>query len=181
MFGEEAAIKLSNEYHFESILDIGGGQGNHRKFWPDARYRNIDLLNGEDFMDSVPQVHDAVWCCHVLEHQINVNKFLERIHLFLTLGGVLAVTVPPLKHQIVGGHVSLWNAGLLIYNLVLAGFNCKGASIKQYGYNISVIVRRIPFILPDLKRDSGDIDRLSKYLPDGWREGFNGNIRQHNW
>src|SRR5690606_36120022 len=83
-------------------------------------------------------------------------------------GGVLALTVPPLKSRIVGGHVSLWNAGLLLYNLVLAGFDCSRARILQYGYNISVILTKTPAELPrDLSFDRGDLRRLRPFLPGG--------------
>ena len=81
-------------------------------------------------------------CC---EHQVNPNLFLKKIFNDLKEGGVLAITVPPLKHEIVGGHVTLWNAGLTMYQLVLAGFNCKNISIKSYGYNISVVLKKKVF------------------------------------
>ena len=90
-------------------------------------------------------------------------------------------SVPPLKHQIVGGHVSLWNAGLLLYRLILAGFDCSNAAVKSYGYNISVVVRRRNIQLPKLIRDSGDIAQLSAYFPKPVNHGFDGRIDELNW
>ena len=94
---------------------------------------------------------------------------------------MLAITVPPAMHQIVGGHLSVWNAGLLLYHLILAGFDCRNAHVCQYGYNISVILRKRLIELPALHYDSGDINRLAQFLPDGLSEGFNGDIRKLNW
>jgi hypothetical protein len=86
------------------------------------------------------------------------------------------VTVPPAKHNIVGGHVTLWNAGLLLYNMVLAGWDCSEALVMVYGYNISVLVEKKQAILPKLRMDSGDIDTLSKFFPIQVEEGFHGEL-----
>jgi hypothetical protein len=82
-----------------------------------------------------------VWCSHVLEHQPNAGLFLAKLIRDCRDGGILAITVPPAKTEIVGGHVSLWNAGLLLYRLALTGIDCRDARVKTYGYNVSVIVR----------------------------------------
>ena len=116
-----------------------------------------------------------------MEHQLNVNHFLKKIFSCLKDDGILAITVPPLKEEIVGGHVSLWNAGLLLYNLILAGFNCKDASVKSYGYNISVIVKKKKAKLPNLKFDNGDIRDLAEFFPFNATEGFDGQIQEWNW
>ena len=75
---------------------------------------------------------------------IDLSKidYSEKINSILKEGGVLAITVPPLKNEIVGGHLSLWNSGILLYQLVVAGFDCREAIVKKYGYNISVIVKK---------------------------------------
>ena len=91
------------------------------------------------------------------------------------------MTVPPLRHGIVGGHVTLWNAGLLLYNLVLARFDCSAAAVLAYDYNISVIARRGEFVLPELHYDSGDVDVLQEWSPAGLSEGFDGRIEELNW
>ena len=95
--------------------------------------------------------------------------------------GILAITVPPLKHEIVGGHLTLWNAGLLLYNLVFAGLDCKNASIYSYGYNVSVIVRRQLRKEVKISYDSGDITEFKEYLPEFCHEGFNGKVKKWNW
>ena len=142
---------------FQSVLDIGGGEGAHSKIFIDygksvtgidvgkspyfARNRQKrNYIIGDFNKVSVKNRYDLVWCCHVLEHQLNVNYFLRKIRKVLMPNGILALTVPPAKSQIVGGHLSVWNAGLLLYNLVLAGFDCRDAHVLKYGYNISIVL-----------------------------------------
>ena len=80
--------------------------------------------------------------------------------------------------------MSIWNAGLLLYNLILAGFDCSDAAVATYHYNISVVVKKKTIEqLPELHYDNGDIDLLKPYFPKGLdiKEGFNGIILRHNW
>jgi SAM-dependent methyltransferase len=191
MFGDEAARKLVKDYSFNTLLDIGSGPKSsayslfidngktvtRQDINPDYQ---PDLLGDFNNLAIVDQ-YDCVWCSHVLEHQLNVNHFLTKIFHTLKDGGVLAITVPPRKDEIVGGHVTLWNAGLLLYNLILAGFDCKNAAVKSYGYNISVIVEKKTAILPNLNYDTGDINALNEFFPLGVFEGFDGNIQELNW
>lgn len=126
--------------------------------------------------------YDAVWCSHFLEHVPNVDKTLFSIKKILKPGGVLCVTVPPLKHEIVGGHVNLFNPGLLLYRLVLAGFDCSKARVGVYDYNISVLIERVSHCRPgDLRNDSGDIEALAKHFPMPVKQGFDGNTGNINW
>ena len=70
----------------------------------------------------------------------------------------------------------------MLYQLIFAGFNCRHAAIRKYGYNISLIVQKKTIHqLPDLHYDNGDIDRLAEYFPPGMGEGFNGDIEQLQW
>lgn len=173
--------------NFETVLDIGSGDGCYAKALADAGKR-VTTINLQppadhvgDYLKSDLGKFDCLWVCHVLEHQRNPGAFLDKCHADLKWGGWLAVTVPPRKDEIVGGHVTLWNAGILLYQLVLAGFNCRDASIKSYGYNVSVIVQKRPMYLPLLKQDFGDLDTLSHLLPDGFHHGINGCIKELNW
>jgi SAM-dependent methyltransferase len=132
---------------------------------------------------------DCVWASHILEHQPDVQSFLNHVSAVLKEGGVLAITVPPLKHQIVAGHVSLWNAGLLLYRLVLARFDCRDARVLQYDYNISVILHKRTITLPDgISFDAGDLRKLRQFFPQAlnWQsnpidDSFNGDIQSLNW
>jgi SAM-dependent methyltransferase len=169
---------------FHSVLDVGSG-GVHADILRDAG-KDVTTINLYDADIVGNYLHydfkvDCIWASHVLEHQPNPNLFLQKCFRDLNDDGILAITVPPLKHDIVGGHVTLWNAGILLYQLILAGFNCVKASVKTYDYNISVIVRKRPFDMPELKMDFGDIETLNPYFPMLAYNGFNGEIKELNW
>lgn len=181
---EEALNKLLS-MDFHSVLDVGSGGVHadilreHGKSVTTINLYDADIV-GDYLQINVPRV-DCIWASHVLEHQPNPNLFLRKCFNDLKKNGILAITVPPLKSEIVGGHVTLWNAGVLLYQLILAGFNCVHANVKTYGYNISVIVRKDPIDLPELKMDFGDIETLSRYFPMLVYNGFNGDIKEINW
>jgi SAM-dependent methyltransferase len=177
--------------NFETVIDVGCGFCEHAQEFRDNG-KTVFPVDLKPLVEGVIQADynlleiekaDAVWCCHVLEHQLNVNTFLSKIYRDLKPGGYLAITVPPLKHNIVGGHLTLWNAGLLLYNLILAGFDCSEAMVKEYGYNISVIVQKKRDIeLPELNYDNGDIEKLAEFFPPNCRtQGFLGNFTELNW
>lgn len=165
---------------FSTVLDLGAGEGFHSKIFREKGKIVTSITYENDFMTHEGK-YDCIWACHVLEHQPNPNLFLKKCFEDLNENGFLAVTVPPMKNEIVGGHVTLWNAGLLLYQLILAGFNCVRASVKTYGYNISVIVKKDPIELPKLKMDFGDIETLNQFFPMLVYNGFNGEIKELNW
>ena len=196
LLAKEALEKLLRDYAFQTVLDVGCGTGRHTRLFREAgkQVTAIDIYPGvegavqADYLQHrFERTFDCVWVSHVLEHQLNVNFFLKKLHNELREGGLLAISIPPLKQEIVGGHVTLWNAGLLLYNLVLAGFDCSQAAIKCYGYNISLIMPKISARLPldKLRYDKGDLDLLAPFFPnvDGvrWGQSFNGQIVQLNW
>lgn len=170
-------------------LDIGSGSGEHARLI-NAAGKNVIRIDPNhpadyecDYLlcDFGRVQFDGIWASHVLEHQVNPGLFLRKMFRDLVEDGVLAITVPPLKHEIVGGHVTLWNAGLLLYNLVLAGFDCSEAMVGTYGYNVSVIVRRRSFVFPTLKHGRGDIEALAPFFPCPVEHGFNGQLPNINW
>lgn len=192
----EALTRLLEYDDVKRVLDVGSGSGGHARIMREAgkSVETVSILPPADFVGDynlmeMPGVWDAIWASHVLEHQENPGIFLQRCFEDLRLGGVLAVTVPPAKANIVGGHVSLWNSGLLLYHLILAGFDCAKARVSscypsvQGGvpYNLSVIVRKVPAEIPPLACDIGDIERLAHFFPLPVAQGFNGNLAAINW
>ena len=176
----ELALDAICGLEFSSVLDIGSGGGSHATHFRNL-HKQVTTIDLEppaaivgDYMQTDLGQHDVVWASHVLEHQLNVNLFLKKC--FADCGRYFAVTVPPLKHEIVGGHVSLWNAGLLLYNMILAGWDCSEAKVMNYGYNISVVVEKKEADLPELRMDHGDIERLAPFFPFDAKQGFNGNL-----
>lgn len=199
LLGLEALRALACHYTFDSVLDVGAGHGVHahilRRLGKQVlsvdfhtqstmRQQTIEAadLVGDYLNMRFAGTFDAVWCCHVLEHQRNAGAFLEKMLGDVKEGGTLAITVPPFKHSIVGGHLSLWNAGLLLYNLVLAGNDCSQARVRRYGYNISVLTPRKPAVLPeDLVGGRGDLERLAGFFPFEAAQDFDGDIEELNW
>lgn len=184
MRGKKALEYLIDNCTFTTVLDIGCGEGEHTKRFIEAdkivtaidygkseyfcHNKNLNVIIDDFNQYPFNQKFDCVWASHILEHQLNVNMFLKKIFNILNDGGILAITVPPAKLNVVGGHVSMWSAGLLIYNLVLAGFNCSEAIVGQYDYDISVIVKKsaIPEeIFMALSYDVGDIRILRPFFP----------------
>jgi SAM-dependent methyltransferase len=206
LFSSFALQKLIDDYKFSSVLDIGCGNGNHVEIFK-SHQKNVTAIDyGEsvyfknntsgiativaNFNDyNFTDKFDCVWCSHVLEHQLDSHQFLLKLHSILKEDGCLAITVPPLKSRIVGGHVSLWNMGLLLYRLVLAGFDCTDAIGLKYGYNISIILKKRSIQFPsDIEYDSGDIRKLRKFLPRSIAfsrtlhdDSFDGDIINMNW
>ncbi len=168
---------------YRTVLDVGSGDGEHAAAFRAAgkQVTQTDLRTDGDYLLTDYPAHDLVWCSHVLEHALNPHDFLLKLALDCKDGGVLAITVPPLKPQIVGGHVNLFNAGLLLYRMALAGIDCKEAAVKTYDYNCSVIVRKRSFFMPKLAYDSGDVTALAPYLPSCLTEGATGDIASWNW
>jgi hypothetical protein len=183
VFANLALDKLLRDYEFTTVLDVGCGSGEHAAVF--ERHGKVvtrnDLRLDGAYQHRLFEPHDAVWCSHVLEHALNPHDFLLKLALDCKDGGVLAITVPPLKPQIVGGHVNLFNAGLLLYRMALAGIDCKEAAVKTYDYNCSVIVRKRSFFMPKLAYDSGDVTALAPYLPSCLTEGATGDIASWNW
>lgn len=197
MFSSQALQKVLTLPHIRSILDVGAGKCEHSLLFAQASkevtsidiapvtsriHPNVTFINDDFMSHTFNNSFDCIWISHLLEHQLNVNVFLKKCFSILRSGGFMAITVPPAKHQIVGGHVTIWNAGLLLYNLILAGTSCRDAMIKKYGYNISVIVPYHPITLPRLFFDNGDIEKLADFFPDKYNfQGFFGDIKSLNW
>ena len=165
------------------VLEIGPGRGDHTGVLRSQGLRVVTVGPGGDVdglwpwnIDRVGRGgFDGVWASHVLEHSANPGHFLDGCVGALRDGGVLAVTVPPRKDALVGGHLSLWTPGLLAYRAVLAGLDCSDARVWSYGYNVSLVVRKRLVDLPELAHDSGDIEKLARFFPapvvqgvDGW-------------
>lgn len=194
MHGAQALPKFiaaCRRYQLTDVLDIGSGRGAQAAEM--ARHglnvTTVSLGPGADVRGdysatSFDQRYGGIWACHVLEHQPNIQIFLRKLRRDALPGAIIAVTVPPAKTEVVGGHLSLWNAGLLVYHLVLAGIDCAGAKVLTAGYDISVLVRNEPLVLPALTMANADLRALRPYFPafPGWTgHGFPGVVRQHNW
>lgn len=197
IYSSEAFDKVLELQPSGNVLDVGCGSGQHSIAFAnkgynvtalDIQYHYIDhgavtCAQGSYEEHEYNHDFDIVWCSHILEHQLNVNHFLSWVSQAAKEDGIIAITVPPAKAQVVSGHYTIWNAGLVLYNLVMAGIDCSNAKIKCYGYNVSVIVKNRQFKMPSLYYDYGDITLLSNYFPKGLVNGDNflGEITELNW
>ena len=207
-----AIVTLIEKFEFQNVLDIGCGPQKHTKVF-EGFGKKVDTLDGcaqynpkllgnfIDIADTIPdESYDCIWFSHVLEHEVNVGRFLSLVKTKLKNQGVLAITVPPLKHQIVGGHVNLYNLGLLIRVLVAAGFDCSQGIGHTYDYDVSFIVKKTDIkwskdIIEKLDlsnsfvdnngtliSNGGDLYKIKKFFPPlpwqphGTDESYNGNL-----
>jgi SAM-dependent methyltransferase len=197
-FAAAGLKRLIEAYQFQTVLDVGAGAGKHARVLRDLGKTVTKLDFGvshyareaaaaAESADDIPTIladanavelgerFDCVWASHVLEHQPDAGAFLRRLRGWAREGdGIIAVTVPPLKFDLVGGHLSLWTPGHLIYNLVFAGIDCSDAELYHYGYNITAIVRNRSATLPSLAYDGGDVNLLRRFMPPNFREGVDG-------
>lgn len=179
------------------VLDIGSGSGYHSEYlkrlglnvtsfdFGTSYYfkmsSNQEFIKGDFNTYNFTKKYDLTFASHVLEHQPNVHDFIRKMIFVTKPSGYICITVPPRKDLIVGGHLTLWNSGLLLYNMSFAGLDLSDCILFQYGYNITIITKNILRSKLTLDYDKGDILKLLKYLPEGLSEPFDGNIYQINY
>jgi SAM-dependent methyltransferase len=169
MLGNQALERLIDRYPVGNVVDIGTGDGKAAQRLRDAGWNvtTVDVAGDPDVKANFPrdwtppELVDAIWCCHALEHQENPMEFLRACYDSLKVGGVLAVTVPPFV-RVVAGHITAWTGGLLLYNVVLAGFDCSDAAISEYGYNVSIIAEKREHRTVNV---IGPLDGMEHYFP----------------
>ena len=95
-----------------TIIDVGCGSGSLLSLFKKEGFNNvtgidtsnmcvkhlqnqgIDCLHGSIFAIDTPQQFDYVTCCHVLEHIVDINKFVERIKHLKKPRGHVYIEVP---------------------------------------------------------------------------------------
>lgn len=199
--GAHGLHKLIKDYDFDTVLDVGSGGGEHAQmlhdngkkvttldFGKSVYFHNkqtskkpIENITGDFLELALRNQYDCLWASHVLEHQPDPGRFIRKCMETVKENGIIAITVPPLKNEVVGGHLTLWNAGTLLYQLVFNGIDARDASISTYGYNITIIVRNRRRGSIELTWDKGDIYLLKEYLPEFINEPFEGQIKKWNW
>jgi len=191
MRGREAIERVVRLDGIDTVLDIGSWNGLHANYFREKGFTvsTVDFNVKADFSGNYldiefPNKFDCIWCSHTLEHQHNVGIFLTKCFNDLNDNGVFAVTVPSRRKygdKVVDGHVTYWNAGVLLYNLIVNGFDCSKAMVGTYNDEVSVVVRKKQAKLPRLSGDRGELDRLSKFFPMPIVQGFDGYIEKVNW
>ena len=190
MRGLEALHRVVKYDDVETVLEIGSGQGEHASYMRihGKQVMTVDFNVNADYtgnyLDLKLPKFDCIWCCHTLEHQTNPGIFLHKCFNDLKDGGLLAVTLPSMEKygtKVVDGHMTYWNAGNILYNLILAGFDCSEARVGMYNNEVSVLVKKVKATLPKITSDRGEISRLSQFFPVEVKQGFDGSIKEVNW
>lgn len=198
--GEYSIKKISENLKFNTVLDIGAGEGIQKRFFENlgkkvltCDYGFVEAVHCDfnknkydyvgNFVDvEIDKKFDFVFSSHVLEHQRNVGAFLEKKIDCCKPNGYICTIVPLRKPFITGGHCTIWNPGLLLYNFVLCGIDCSKCYMEQRDYDICLVVKNKKFNIKNLNLtyDRGDIDKLMKYFPFELTEPFNGDIMKIN-
>lgn len=124
---------------------------------------------------------EAVWACHCLEHMEHPLAALREWRRVLRPDGLLAVTVPPCKTEIVGRHVFTgWNVGQLMVTLLRAGYEIANGSYAEIGYNVFALVR--PNEDPPVIEPNDDLLALyADFFPPAIREEIQRNQRPNSF
>jgi len=151
LYSHLGLARLITEYDFTNIIEIGSRNGVAARVFSflGKEVHTVEVHEGYeasytgDYVDiQFPMPVDAIWCSHVLEHQRNVGRFCEKLHDDLKEGGILALTVPTSLSPLLIGHCNIFTPLHLMYNLILAGFDCSEAKIKCYDWQMTVLVRK---------------------------------------
>jgi len=197
-WGTHAILRLLSRYKFNNILDIGSGEGEHKRLFEHfgKNVFSVDIVQTADYVGDFMEIDfekkfDAIWCSHVLEHQRNVGLFLDKIYDSLADDGVLAIIVPihP-RERLISGHLTSWSIPLLCYNLIMSGFDCSQSEILQT-YELSLIAKKRPAAHSELRNPSAhgadaghEFDNIAQYFPFKAMQGVQMNsmgMQQINW
>lgn len=187
----EAVAYAVNSLEFVTVLDVGCGRGEHSRVFRAAgkEVTTVDPVFDADVRGDIQEcllgeTFDLVFNSHVVEHQRNVGAFLDRLFALVRDGGYLVITCPPeVTHWITGDHCEWMNGGKLLYHLVMAGFDCRDAKVLTYGYNVSVIVKKVPNNLPHVSW-AADISEYMAFMPPEIavaNNQYNGAIHSRDW
>jgi SAM-dependent methyltransferase len=168
---------------FDSILDIGCGRLPYKPQFKNTEYVGIDLFKKvddecitiADFREhDFGRKFDCVFSSHVIEHIPDTEAFLRRVKHYVKDGGTMCILFPKPKPEVVGGHVHIFNPGILLYNLTRIGIDCSDWDVveRSYTYGIMGTCKKVPE--KDLVYGSGDIEMLSDQFPFNARQNFHG-------
>ena len=136
-----------------------------------------DFNNFEGNIKTLDQAVDLIVLSQ-LHRQRNVGLYLDKAFNNLKVNGQLVVICPFYANSVGSGNTnSLWNAGYLIYNLILAGFDCKQARISTFKNEIQIYLKKNDRNVPK----TISLDSLVDFFPFDVYQHFNGNIQEVNW
>ena len=189
LFRAQKALEYCCDLKIKTVLDIGSGANIHANQFKrkgkkvvcvdygTSRYALESKVNGievikKDFLSlQIDEKFDLIWASHVIEHQKNIGTFIQKMISFCAKDGYFCITIPDPHRHLWGGHLSIWSPGLLAYNIVLSGLDLKDAIFIRGELETSLVFKMKKINLPnDLTFDTGDVDKISKYLPSHLKE-----------
>ena len=188
---EQVLDYLIANYKFDTAIDIGCGHGDFFKYLNEkgvqVKGTGIDMMPEDkitykgfkyiksNFNDYEPtENYDLIFSSHTIEHNPNTEEFLKNFFKFGKPGGLFCLVWPPPKPQIVGGHVHIFNLGIMMYNIIRTGVNCKNVKMIKVGYNLVIVGEYDFFDLPTLTYNRHEIEMLKDYFPFPAVQAFDG-------
>lgn len=131
-------------------------------------YSDVFELNEQMDLIVLGQIH----------RQRNVGLYLDAAFDHLKVGGELVVICPLFSNCIGSGNTNnLWNAGALLYNLIMSGFDCKRAKVATFVNQIQIYLQKSDRPIPVNR----SLATLFDFFPVDTYQHFNGNILEVNW
>lgn len=187
--------QLLDRVSFRTIVDVGCGVGDFFLYLQqrgvsfegvgidmvdekDLVFRGFEYVRGHLFDVDLPRKFDLVFTSHTIEHVPDTATFLRKFFSLAHRDSHFCIIWPPPKKQIVGGHVHVFNPGLLLYNLVRCGVDCRDSRLFRSGYNLAVIGPYRLFQLPPLTYNRYELETLKRYFPFPVKQGFDGDVEE---
>ena len=176
MFGRRLLERVIEVTEPCTVIDVGVGKGEQAQAFLDAGYTvtGVSLsespiehdwyIHIQNRMEECPCEGDIVWCSHTLEHTPNVGQFLRQCRQS-TIDWFCIVVPNDRQNLLIDGHLTFWTPAHLMYNLVIAGFDCNKAKWYTEGRDIALMVQRVDRPHVDLNYDHGDLEKLAPYFP----------------
>lgn len=190
---KECTQFLINNFEFKNILDLGCGYMPYINLFntKNIKYTGIDafdpkiinkhkksnaeLINANfaDY-DFKGRKFDCVYSSHVIEHVADTEWFIRLLSNLVNDNGHLCIIFPKPKPEVVGGHVHIFNPGIMYYNIIRTGIDCSQWKTveKDYSFGLMGPCKKVP--QPKLTYSAGEIESLAKYFPFPARQGFHG-------
>lgn len=147
------------------VADLGAGLGCHTRYFVERGVRvvAVDMVLTDE-LRAITAGHpdrcrfvpsdlsrlpfedgelESLWASYCLEHVDDPLSTLREWRRVLCPNGILAVSVPPFKTEVVGRHVFTgWSVGQLMLTLFRTGFDVRDGAYATHHYNVFAVVRR---------------------------------------
>jgi glycosyltransferase involved in cell wall biosynthesis len=162
---EKEILKL---YKLSDSTRIATDSKEIKSYYDDAKFLN-ELDGGKNCVDFL--------ILNEMHRQRNLGTYLDRAYDLLSSKGVCIILCPAYSNNVGSGNTnSLWNAGYIIYNLIMAGFDCKNSKVSTFEGEIQLSASKT-----HRRAKSFSISDCFDYFPFDVYQHFNGNIKELNW